>query len=64
MQTMPTWSASSNVNMPERDGEFYLKEGLELALAYSFAMQTFIPAELVSGDPDQGGEYVKMKNSL
>ena len=54
----------SGVKVVERDGEFYLKEGLELALAYSFAMQTFIPAELVSGSPDGNCEYVKMKNSL
>ena len=43
-------------------GEFYLSSGLEEALAYSFNMNTFIPAVLVSGEPS--GEYVKMKNSL
>ena len=47
----------------ERDGEFYLSEGLESALAYSFNMNTFIPAKLVDGDPS-GKEYTKMKNSL
>ena len=46
----------------ERDGEFYLKNGLEIALAYSFNMDRFIPSKLVSGEPS--GEYVRMKNSL
>ena len=50
------------VEVFERDGEFYLSSGLEEALAYSFNMNTFIPAVLVSGEPS--GEYVKMKNSL
>ncbi len=50
------------VTVCERDGEFYLIDGLESALAYSFNMQTFIPAKLVSAAPV--GEYVKMKNSL
>ena len=50
------------VEVVERDGEFYLAQGLESALAYSFNMSLFIPARLVSGEPS--GEYVKMKNSL
>ena len=50
------------VTVCERDGEFYLVSGLESALAYSFNMQTFIPARLVCAEPT--GEYVKMKNSL
>jgi len=51
------------VKVCERDGEFYLVDGLEIALAYSFNMSTFIPAVLVKGDVGEG-EYVKMKNSL
>ena len=50
------------ITVCERDGEFYLVDGLESALAYSFNMSTFIPARLVCGEPR--GEYVKMKNSL
>lgn len=46
----------------EKDGEFYLKKGLESALAYSFSMRPLIPASLSSGEAL--GEYVKMKNSL
>lgn len=47
----------------EADGEFYLDAGLESALAYSFNMNTFIPARLVKKELS-GAEYVKMKNSL
>lgn len=50
------------ITVTEKDGEFYLASGLESALAYSFNMETFIPAKLVSGEPS--GEYIKMKNSL
>ena len=50
------------IEVIERDGEFYLKNGLEIALAYSFNMDRFIPSRLVSGEPQ--GEYVRMKNSL
>ena len=47
----------------EEDGELYLESGVESALAYSFNMNTFIPARLVKGSSCQG-KYVKMKNSL
>ena len=47
----------------ESNGEFYLEEGLESALAYAFNMTTYIPAKLVSGSAD-GKKYTKMKNSL
>lgn len=47
----------------EEDGEFYLLEGLEAAMAYAFSMATFIPTTLV--DHKRGDEeYVRMKNSL
>ena len=51
------------VTVAERDGEFYLISGTESALAYSFNMDTFIPARLVSAEVDEN-KYVKMKNSL
>lgn len=51
------------VTVIEKDGEFYLASGLESALAYSFNMNTFIPARLVSGDIGDN-KYIKMKNSL
>ena len=54
--------AIPEVKVYECDGEFYLADGLESALAYSFNMATFIPATLVEGKPE--GKYVKMKNSL
>ncbi len=47
----------------EEDGEFYLTEGLEAAMAYAFSMATFIPTQLVPGGKPCG-EFVKMKNSL
>lgn len=50
------------VLVTERDGEFYVVEGLESALAYSLNFATFIPAKLVDKQPV--GEYVRMKNSL
>ncbi len=51
------------VNIVEHDGEFYIKGGVESALAYSFNMHTFIPATLVKGEVDET-KFVKMKNSL
>ena len=47
----------------ECDGEFYVEDGLESALAYAFNMETFIPARLVKGECGDR-KYVKMKNSL
>ena len=51
------------VEVIEKDGDFYLKKGLESALAYSFNMNTFIPAKIVAGDIGNK-VYTKMKNSL
>ena len=51
------------VKVFERDGDFYLSEGVESALAYSFNFNVFIPAKLIS-ETRSGVEYVKMKNSL
>lgn len=50
------------VTVLEEDGEFYLEDGAEAALAYAFNMNTFIPCRLVKGTPS--GRYVKMKNSI
>ena len=51
------------VKVAERDGEYYVREGAESALAYAFNMSTFVPAKLVPFAED-GKAYVKMKNSL
>lgn len=51
------------VKVFEEDGEFYLIEGLESALAHAFNMDTFTPAILVSHT--RGDEkYIRMQNSL
>ena len=50
------------IKVTERDGEFYVVDGLESALAYSLNFTTFVPAKLVDVEPC--GEYVRMKNSL
>ena len=51
------------VTVYEEDGEFYIDEGIESALAYAFNLYTFVPVTLVTGKND-GKNYVKMKNSL
>lgn len=51
------------VTVFEEDGEFYLASGLESALAYSFNMNTFIPARLVRGSVGSS-KYIQMKNTL
>ena len=48
--------------LTERDGEFYLVDGLEAAMVRTFEMQPFIEARLSDAEPV--GEYVKMRNSL
>ncbi len=52
----------TDITVCERDGEFYLVDGFESAMAYVFAFKTFIPATLVKAEPS--GEYVRMRNSL
>lgn len=47
----------------EEDGDFYIADGAESALAYIFSEATFIPARLVKRSSD-GAKYVKIKNSL
>ena len=51
------------VVVSERDGEYYVKDGVESALAYAFNMNTFVPAVLFPFEED-GKCYVRMKNSL
>ena len=50
------------ITVAERDGDFFLVDGLDSALAYSFNMSTFIPARLVKCEPE--GEYIQMRTSL
>ena len=51
------------VSVFECDGEFFVKENAEAALAYAFNMNTFIPVTLREGKADNK-KYVKMKESL
>lgn len=51
------------VTVAEKEGDFYLADGLESALAHSFNLDVFIPAKLTAAAPC-ASEYVKMKNSL
>ena len=53
---------AEGITLCESDGEFYLVDGFEQAMAHVFNFSTFIPATLVDGEPS--GEYVRMKNSL
>lgn len=51
------------VKVFECDGEFYIEEGQESALAYAFNFSTYVPTVLVKGETG-ARKYVKMKNSL
>ena len=51
------------ISVIECDGEFYIDNGAEIAIAYSFGEDVFIPASLVKGDIS-GKKYVRMKDSL
>ncbi len=51
------------VKVAEVDGEFYITDGTEAALAHAFNMETFIEAELTDAVP-LVSDYIKMKNSL
>jgi len=51
------------VKVFERDGEFYLAEGHESALAYAMNMNTFIPARLIPYEKNDI-KYIRMANSL
>ena len=52
----------NSIEVCERDGEFYLVNGFEAAIAHVFNFSTFIPCRLVDAEPE--GEYVRMRNSL
>jgi hypothetical protein len=52
----------NSIDVCERDGEFYLVNGFEAAMAHVFNFSTFIPCRLVDAEPK--GEYVRMRNSL
>ena len=45
------------------DGEFYVEDSPEAALAYALSFATYVPVRLVRSER-RGREYVKMKNSL
>lgn len=47
----------------EKDGEFYIDSGAEVALGYAFNMNAFVPCKLVRAEINNR-KYVKMKNSL
>jgi hypothetical protein len=47
----------------EENGEFYLVEGFDSAMAYAFSMATYIPATLVKCEKP-AGDFVRIKNSL
>ena len=51
------------VKAVERDGEFYVTDGVESALAYGFNFNTFVPVTLVRGEISVEG-FVQMKNNL
>ena len=51
-----------SITVCEKDGEFYLVDGFEAAIAHVFNFSDFIPTKLVSAEPE--GEYVRMRNSL
>ena len=51
------------VKVFECDGEFFIEDGQESALAYTFNFSTYVPTVLVKGEIG-ARKYVKMKNSL
>ncbi len=51
------------VTVFECDGEFYVEDGIQSALAYALNFNTFVPVTLVRGEVGDR-KYVKMKNSL
>lgn len=55
--------AIPEVTVYEQDGEFYIDEGIESALAYAFNLYSYIPTRLVKSDMGDR-KYVKMKNSI
>jgi hypothetical protein len=50
------------VKLYQKDGEFYVADGVSSALAYSLVDASLVPAEIIKGEPS--GVYVKMENSL
>ncbi len=56
-------SPITEISVVEKNGEFFLSDGHEAALAYTLAMRDYIPARLVKCDISENN-YVKMTNSL
>ena len=50
------------IEVYHKDGEFYIANEVEMALAYTLADCALIPAKIIKGEPD--GEYVRMGNTL
>ena len=48
----------------ERDGDFFVKDGVESVLAYAINMYSHVPARLVEDAPEGEIKYVRMSNSL
>lgn len=63
MERLIAGEALPEVKIFEENGEFYLSENAETALAYALNMSSFIPATLVRGEKGER-KFVKMKNSL
>lgn len=59
---LDTGEELEGITVCEKDGEFYLVDGFEAAMAYVFAFATFIPARFTDADPC--GDYVRISNSL
>jgi hypothetical protein len=51
------------VKAVEKDGEFYITDGVESALAYGFNFSEFVPVTLVRGEIDEKN-YTNMKDRL
>lgn len=52
------------VRVFEHDGEFFVVEGTESALAYALNMRALVPVCLTCEQPPKGAKFVKMKNSI
>ena len=51
------------VTAVEIDGEFYVKDGVETAIAYGFNMERFVPVRLVRAEVNTAA-YTQMKDSI
>ena len=63
VQSLEAGESIPLVTVYEKNGEFYIEDGIESALAYAFNLYTYVPVTLVKGEIGDR-KYVKMKNSL